>query len=296
LSYELRDKLVVAISSRALFDLEAENDIFEYQGIDEYYKHQLANQNIPLEKGSAYRFVENLLSINHHFDDNLVEVIILSRNNAATALRIGNSIEYHNLPIERSAWTAGESVSRYLEAFKVDLFLSLNSDDVSSAVKAGVAAATMLPNKYDNATDDKIVRIAFDGDAVIFGAESEKIYQEQGLEAFLEHERTNSDNPLSQGPFFKFLKVISNIQDKFEFEKSPIRTALVTARNSTTSKRVLSTLNIWGVRVDAAFFQGGVSKDEVLNAFGADIFFDDQDAHLQKSRTKTPSAKVPFNI
>lgn len=296
MAYELKDKLVVAISSRALFDLEVENDIFQYHGIDEYYKHQLSNQNKPLEKGSAYRFIENLLSINHHFNDNLVEVIILSRNNAATALRIGNSIEYHKLPIERSAWTAGESVSRYLEAFKVDLFLSLNSDDVNSAVKAGVAAATMLPNKYDNTTNDNIVRIAFDGDAVIFGAESEKIYQEQGLEAFLEHERINSDNPLTQGPFFKFLKVISSIQDKFEFEKSPIRTALVTARNSTTSKRVLSTLNIWGVRVDAAFFQGGVSKDEVLSAFGADIFFDDQDTHLQKSRTKTPSAKVPLNI
>ncbi len=294
MSYELKDKLVIAISSRALFDLEAENEIFLNKGIGEYYKHQLENQTVPLEKGSAFRFIENLLAINENFDDKLVEVIILSRNNAATALRIGHSIEFHNLNIERSAWTAGESVSRYLEAFRVDLFLSTHNDDVQDAVNLGIAAATILPKRYNDTSSDGIVRIAFDGDAVLFGEESEKIYQEHGLDAFMEHEKVNANNPLSKGPFFKFLKVISSIQDKFDLEQSPIRTALVTARNSTTSKRVLSTLNLWGVRVDAAFFQGGVSKDEVLHAFGADIFFDDMDSHLDKAIHKTPSAKVPY--
>lgn len=294
MAYDLRDKLVIAISSRALFDLEKENKIFENKGLDEYYRHQLKNQDKPLEIGTAYRFIKNFLNINKYFDDKLIEVIILSRNNAATALRIGHAIEHHKLNIERSAWTAGENVAKYLEAFKVDLFLSANSDDVQDAVNCGVAAATIIPHKHSITGDEDIVKIAFDGDAVIFGDESEKIYQEQGLDAFLEYERANAKNPLSKGPFFKFLKVISSIQDKFGFEKSPIKTALVTARNFTTYERVLRTLDAWGVKVDEAFFQGGVNKHEVIEAFGADIFFDDQDAHLTHTKDRTPSAKVPY--
>ena len=139
-----------------------------------------------------------------------------------------------------------------------------------------------------------MVKIAFDGDAVIFGDESEKLYQKDGLEAFIEHERNNAKNPLSKGPFFKFLKTISEIQDKFPMESSPIRTALVTARNFSTHERVLGTLEGWGVRVDEAFFQGGVQKYEVIKAFGADIFFDDQDTHLLDTARETPSAKVPY--
>ena len=139
-----------------------------------------------------------------------------------------------------------------------------------------------------------MVKIAFDGDAVIFGDESEKIYQESGLEAFIAHERNHAKNPLSKGPFFKFLKTISEIQDRFPMEASPIRTALVTARNFSTHERVLGTLEGWGVRVDEAFFQGGVQKYEVIKAFGADIFFDDQDTHLEHTSKETPSAKVPY--
>jgi len=138
-----------------------------------------------------------------------------------------------------------------------------------------------------------MVKIAFDGDAVIFGGESQKIYDEQGLEAFIAHERAHAKEPLSQGPFFKFLKTLSEIQTRFPMERSPIRTALVTARNYTTHERVLGTLDAWGVRVDEAFFQGGVDKYEVIQAFGADIFFDDQDAHLVPASEATPSAKVP---
>ncbi len=294
LAYQLDNKLVIAISSRALFDLEIENKIYEDKGLEEYYKHQLNNQDIPLEVGTAYRFIKNFLNINRYFDDKLIEVIILSRNNAATALRIGKSIEHYKLNIERSAWSAGESVVKYLQAFKVDLFLSAHSQDVQEAINAGVAAATILPHKHTSQNETDIVKIAFDGDAVIFGDESEKVYQEEGLEAFLEHEKTNAKNPLSKGPFFKFLKVISNIQDRFGFEKSPIKTALVTARNFTTYERVLKTLDTWGVKVDEAFFQGGVTKHEVVEAFGADIFFDDQDVHLEKTAPKTPSAKVPY--
>jgi len=294
MAYDLQDKLVIAISSRALFDLEKENEIFDKEGLESYYQHQLENIENPLSKGSAFRFISNLLAINEKFDNRLIEVIILSRNNAATGLRIGRSIEHYDLDIDRSGWTAGASVSRYLEAFKVDLFLSAHSDDVQDAVNSGVAAATIIPHTPNSAEEGDMVRIAFDGDAVLFGDESEKIYKEKGLEAFIEHERVNAKNPLSKGPFFKFLKTISDIQKKFPMEQSPIRTALVTARNFSTHERVLGTLEGWGVRVDEAFFQGGVEKYEVIKAFGADIFFDDQDVHLEGTSKETPSAKVPY--
>ena len=294
MAYDLQDKLVIAISSRALFNLEEENAIFDQEGLESYYKHQLKNLDNPLAKGSGFRFVQNLLAINERFDNKLIEVIILSRNNAATGLRIGRSIEHFNLDIERTGWTAGTPVARYLEAFKVDLFLSVHDQDVEEAVNSGVAAATILPHTPITSEEGNIVKIAFDGDAVIFGDESEKVYQEGGLEAFIAHERENAKNPLSKGPFFKFLKTISEIQDKFPMESSPIRTALVTARSFSTHERVLGTLEGWGVRVDEAFFQGGVQKYEVIKAFGADIFFDDQDAHLEHASKETPSAKVPY--
>jgi len=265
MAYDLKNKLVIAISSRALFNLEEENAIFDEEGLESYYKHQLEHLNNPLTKGSAFRFVQNLLAINKKFED-----------------------------IERTGWTAGTPVARYLEAFKVDLFLSVHTPDVEEAVNSGVAAATILPHTPITSQESDMVKIAFDGDAVIFGDESEKVYQEKGLEAFIEYERTNAQNPLSKGPFFKFLKTISEIQDKFPMEGSPIRTALVTARNFSTHERVLGTLEGWGVRVDEAFFQGGVQKYEVIKAFGADIFFDDQDTHLKHTSKETPSAKVPY--
>ena len=294
MAYDLQDKLVIAISSRALFSLEEENSIFDKEGVEAYYNYQLSRVDDLLSKGSAFKFVQNLLAINKKFDNKLIEVIILSRNNAATGLRIGRSIEHYNLDIERTGWTAGTPVSRYLDAFKVDLFLSVHPQDVEEAVNSGVAAATILPHTPITSEESDMVKIAFDGDAVLFGDESERIYQEEGLEAFIEHERENAKHPLSQGPFFKFLKTISEIQDKFPMERSPIRTALVTARNFSTHERVLGTLEGWGVRVDEAFFQGGVQKYEVVKAFGADIFFDDQDTHLVHTSKETPSAKVPY--
>jgi len=292
--YDLKDKLVIAISSRALFDLEAENAIYDEQGLEAYYRHQLAHMDDPLQPGSGFRFVRNLLQINARFDTPLIEVIILSRNNAATGLRIGRTIEHYGLPIERSGWTAGTPVARYLSAFKVDLFLSAYTPDVEEAIAGGFAAATILPHTPIHDAESDMVKIAFDGDAVIFGGESQKIYDEQGLEAFIAHERAHAGELLSQGPFFKFLQTLSEIQARFPMEQSPIRTALVTARNYTTHERVLGTLDAWGVRVDEAFFQGGVDKYEVIRAFGADIFFDDQDTHLVPASEATPSAKVPY--
>lgn len=295
MGYDLSNKLVVAVSSRALFDLEEENKIFEEKGLDDYYKYQLENENKPLKKGTGYRLIENLLKINSYFssEDKQVEVIILSKNNAATSLRITNAINECNLDIVRSGWTSGNDLSTYLKAFKVDLFLSANDADVINAIKGGVAAAKILQSHegVHNSLGDQ-VRVAFDGDAVLFSEASELVYKEHGLEAFIEHEKCNKDNPMEKGPFAKFLLTISTIQKKFKDKESPIRTALVTARSAPTHERVIKTLNTWGVRVDEAFFLGGSDKYEVLEAFGADIFFDDQDVHLNLSSSVVPSAKV----
>ena len=295
MSYNLQDKLVVSVSSRALFDLETENSIFEEKGLEAYYQYQLDMENEPLEKGTGFRLVENLLKINRFFenDNKQVEVIVLSKNNAATSLRITNAIHGYGLDIIRSGWTSGNSISNYLKAFKVDLFLSADDADVISAIKNGVAAAKILPShKEVHNSKGEQVRIAFDGDAVLFSEESELIYKQHGLEAFIEHEKQNRNNPLSQGPFAKFLLTISKIQEKFKDKESPIRTALVTARSAPSHERVIKTLNVWGVRIDESFFLGGTDKYEVLEAFGADIFFDDQDVHLNKSSSVVPSAKV----
>lgn len=295
MAYNLKDKLVVAVSSRALFDLEAENKVFEEKGLDVYYQYQLENENKPLQKGTGYRLIENLLKINQHFsaDEKQVEVIILSKNNAGTSLRITNAINEHKLDILRSGWTSGNDTSSYLKAFKVDLFLSADDTDVINAIQNGAAAAKILPSQQNvhHSLGDQ-VRIAFDGDAVLFSEASELVYKEHGLEAFIKHEQDNKDNPLDKGVFAKLLFTIANIQKKFKDKASPIRTALVTARSATTHERVIKTLNVWDVRIDEAFFLGGSEKYEVLEAFGADIFFDDQDVHLEKSVNVVPSAKV----
>ena len=295
MAYDLKEKLVVAVSSRALFDLEEENKIFEEKGLDSYYNYQLKNENVALEKGTGYRLIENLLKINQHFKDKQVEVLVLSKNNAGSSLRITNAIKEHNLDITRSGWTSGSDISTYLKAFKVDLFLSADEKDVLNAIKNGVAAAKILPTSTD--IKDSLgsqVRIAFDGDAVLFIEESELVYKEKGLEAFVEHEKENKDNPMKKGPFAKFLLTIASLQHKFKDKQSPIRTALVTARSAPTHERVIRTLNVWGVRIDEAFFLGGSEKAEILEAFRADIFFDDQDVHLNSSSSKVPSAKVVY--
>ena len=298
MTYSFEDKLVVAVSSRALFDLEKENKVFEEKGETEYYKYLLDNENAPLQKGTGYRLIENLLKINQYFDKNekKVEVLILSKNNAATSVRIMNAIKEYGLDIVRSAWTSGDSKSGYLQAFDVDLFLSADEEDVKSATRSGIAAARILPSTsvVHNERDKKEqVRIAFDGDAVLFSEESELIFKKHGVEKFQEHEIKNKDNPLGEGPFANLLRALASLQEKFgDKEYSPIRTALVTARSAPAHERVIKTLNQWGVRVDEAFFLGGSEKTKILQAFGADIFFDDQDIHLERSSPVVPSAKV----
>lgn len=272
MSYNLNDKLVIAITSRALFDLEYENTIYNEKGLTEYTKYQVENENDILKSGTAFSLVKALLDLNDKFNTPIVQVIIMSRNSPETGLRVFNSIEKLGLGIVRAAFTGGENIAKYLSAFDIDLFLSKNEFDVQEAIDAGFAAALIYDVPKDYTPDDKEIRIAFDGDAVIFSDESESIYRKNGLEAFLEHEKANAEKILPDGPFAKLLRTISTIKVKYP---DILRIAVITARNNPAHKRVILTLRQWGVKVDEAFFLGGVEKKAVLKAFNAHIFFDD---------------------
>ena len=293
--YDLKNPLVIGISSRALFDLEAENRIFEEQGVSAYEEYQVRHEKDLLPKGPAFPLVEAFLGLNGLDENRLVEVIVMSRNSPNTSLRIFNSIDHYGLDITRAALSGGAPIAPYLKAFETDLFLSAHRTDVQQAIDSGIAAGRILAGSLPDRVPTDQIRIAFDGDAVLFSADSEWIYQHRGLDAFSEHERSKADIPMEEGPFAKFLKTIAHIQSRFQDrESSPIRTALVTSRSAPAHERAIKTLRQWGVRVDEAFFLGGVSKREVLSAFGAHIFFDDQLSHAQPASALVPSAVVPY--
>lgn len=287
--------LVIGISSRALFDLTKENEIFEKEGLDAYSTYQIEHEDDVLKPGSGFALVKALLHLNTLSPQRLVEVIIMSRNSADTSLRVFHSIDHYGLDITRAVLSGGESLANYLESFGVDLFLSADEEDVQSAVDAGFAAGIIYPHlKRYPAEQLQQIRIAFDGDAVLFSDESEKIYQEKGLKAFVEYEKVNAKKPLPKGPFANFLKTLSKLQENFPPNQAPIRTALVTARNAPAQERVIRTLRAWNVRIDEAFFLGGMQKKDILQKFGAHIFFDDQDVHASPASEVVPSARVPY--
>ena len=291
--YSLDDKLVVGISSRALFDLEQENKIYETEGLDAYSAYQVEHENDILRPGTAFPLVKALHNLNTN-GSYLTEIIIVSRNSADTSLRIFNSIHHYGLDISRAALVGGASIAPYLTPFRTDLFLSANEADVREALAAGVAAGLICSNPpIDPTKETPQIRIAFDGDAVLFSDEAERIFQEEGLEAFAEHERENAQKPLPEGPFAKLLKTISVIQNSYPKDSGPIRTALVTARSAPAHERVVRTLRAWNVRIDEAFFLGGIQKSEILKAFDADIFFDDQAVHTDPASKLVPAARVP---
>ena len=296
MALELDDKLVIGVSSRALFDLEEENRIFEEEGLAAYAAYQIEHEKDILRPGTAFPLVRALERLNED-GRHMTEIIIMSKNTADTSLRVFNSIEHYKLNISRAALVGGMPMAPYLGTFRTDLFLSANEEDVQEAVNAGFAAGIIcdhagLPIAPE--ADIPQIRIAFDGDAVIFSDEAERIYQAQGLAAFAEHEKKNAGNPLPEGPFAKFLKTLSVIQKTFPTGKVPIRTALVTARNAPSHERVVRTLRAWDVRIDEVFFLGGIAKSDILRAFGANIFFDDQKVHTDRAASVVPSARVPY--
>lgn len=292
---DFNDKLVIAISSQALFDLSESHQVFEKEGLAAYSQYQIAHEAEPLEPGEAFPLVQKLLRINEQFEHPRVEVILLSRNSADTGLRIFNSIEHHSLNVTRAAFCGGRSPYRYVGAFGCHLFLSTHGEDVSNALNHGVAAAMLLASAQPRVNDNEL-RFAFDGDAVLFSDEAERVYKSQGLEAFSRSEKAAAKTPLSGGPFKNFLQALHRLQAEFPPETGPIRTALVTARSAPAHERVVLTLRDWNIRIDESLFLGGLDKRAFLKAYGADVFFDDQLQHCQSASQSVATGHVPHGV
>lgn len=291
------DKLVIAMSSRALFDLEAGHRVYMDEGVEAYSQYQIEHEDEILAPGVAFHLAQKLLALNTPDAEHpRVEILLLSRNSADTGLRVFNSIEQHGLNISRAAFTSGESPFRYVSSFGAHLFLSAELEDVQATLDAGFAAATIIPAAA-NEPDSNELRIAFDGDAVLFSDEAEKIYQERGLAAFTESEKAAAKSPLPGGPFKGFLSALHQIQAGYPPDDCPIRTALVTARSAPAHERVIRTLREWNIRIDEALFLGGLPKGAFLREFGADIFFDDQPQHIESASIEHVAAgHVPHGV
>ena len=303
--YAIENKLVVAVASSALFDLTESDQVFREHGEDAYREFQRNNKDVCLRKGVAFPFVKRFLRINKAYPEKLpVEVVLLSRNDPETGLRVFSSIAKHGLDITRAAFLSGKSPYEYIPAFNVSLFLSANPNDVRDSVEAGHPAGTVLPTtEYDDKDDgDQELRVAFDFDGVIADDEAEKVYQKSGnLDMFQQYETGKASVPHAPGPLadlFKKLSFFQKLERKREREDSSyrriLRTAIVTARNAPAHERVVTTLQQWGVAPDETFFLGGIEKFRVLKVLRPHIFFDDQMSHLASAAGTVPSVHIPF--
>ena len=295
MAYSVEGKLVVAISSRALFDFEEENRVFERDGEGAYIALQFARLDVPARPGVAFPLVKKLLAFNTA-QAQRVEVVVLSKNDPVSGLRVFNSAKSEALNLERGVFTRGRRPYHYLEPLKANLFLSANENDVMGALEAKVPAARVYPESTQAASRHAgEVRIAFDGDAVLFSDEAERIYQRDGLEAFTRHETAHALKPLPPGPFKPLLEALHRLQAE-EALPMKIRTALVTARSAPAHERAVRTLMDWNITVDEAMFLGGLDKGEFLKAFEPDFFFDDQRGHVDSARQHVAAGHVPFGI
>ncbi|XP_003215505.1 cytosolic 5'-nucleotidase 1B [Anolis carolinensis] len=303
-----QNAITVAVSSRALFDMVEERKIYEEQGLEKYVEYQQANENVTLKPGPAFSFVKALEQVNARLrelypdDEELFDIVLMTNNHAQVGVRLINSINHYGLLIERFCMTGGKSPVGYLKAYLTNLYLSADSEKVQEAIEAGIASATLFTGNKKVPFDDKQLRVAFDGDAVLFSDESEIIVKEHGLDRFFEHEQLNENKPLAQGPLKGFLEDLGRLQKKFYVKNerldSPIRTYLVTARSAASSgARVLKTLRSWGVQIDEALFLAGAPKGPVLAKIRPHIFFDDQMFHIEGARQLgTIAAHVPYGI
>lgn len=309
MAFDLSNTLVVGIAATALFDMDESDRMFNAArkadpatAVDNYRRYMQAREDEPLAPGTGYHLVKALLDLNRHRSSAdqapLVEVVVMSRNSPDTGIRVLKTIRHDRLGIVRSAFTGGESVADYMDAFDVDLFLTTNVEDAQKVIDSRQCAAAILRPPPANAPQipEGQVRIAFDGDAVLFSDASELVYKTQGLDAFHRQEDELQHTPMEEGPYASLLKKLGKLQQRLPIrvEYSPIRIAIVTARSSPSEMRVINTLRAWGVDVDEAFFLGGVGKDKVLKAFNPHIFFDDQDVHLEGAALLVPSGKVPY--
>ena len=295
--YTVEGKLVVAISSRALFDFEEENRIFDRDGEGAYIAMQFARLDVPARAGVAFPLVKKLLAFNTPKAQR-VEVVILSKNDPVSGLRVFRSAVKAGLQLERGVFTRGRNPYQYLDALKANLFLSANEADVMSALDSQCPAARVYPESAQAASrhaDE--VRIAFDGDAVLFSDEAERVYQRDGLEAFTRHETTHALQPLPPGPFKPLLEALHRLQAASGTEVPvKVRTALVTARSAPAHERAVRTLMEWNVAVDEAMFLGGLDKGAFLKAFEPDFYFDDQRGHIDSARVHVAAGHVPFGV
>lgn len=291
----LDGQLVVAISSRALFDFEEENRVFESGNDRDYMRLQLERLEQPAPPGVAFSLVRKLLAFNDAHARR-VEVVILSRNDPVSGMRVFRSARHYGLPIERGAFTRGQSPWRYLRPLRANLFLSAHLADVRAALDAGVPAAQVYPHSA-RATDahPNEVRIAFDGDAVLFSDEAERVYQSEGLNAFQAHEASKATQPLPGGPFKPLLEALHRLQAEGTSDMR-VRTALVTARSAPAHERAIRTLMNWGIDVDEAMFLGGLSKGPFLREFEPDFFFDDQTGHIESAAEHVPAGHVAAGV
>jgi 5'-nucleotidase len=293
----LEGQLVVAISSRALFDFEEENRVFELHDDSAYMQLQLQRLDQPARAGVAFSLVNKLLAFNEASAAGpRVEVVILSRNDPVSGMRVFRSAQHYGLAIQRGVFTRGQSPWRYLRPLNANLFLSANEADVRSALDAGVPAARVAPHST-RASDAHPgeVRIAFDGDAVLFSDEAERVYQRDGLDAFHRHERERSTTPLAPGPFKPLLEALHRLQ-RTPPRGMRIRTALVTARSAPAHERAIRTLMDWRIEIDEAMFLGGLAKGEFLREFEPDFFFDDQTRHVDAAAQHVPAGHVVAGV
>ena len=302
--YELENRLVIGVASSAVFDLSESDAVFRSDGEEEYRKYQEKNLNVPLPKGIAYPFIKRLLALNDlDSSDPLVEVVLLSRNDPDTGLRVMKTIEHYGLGMTRAIFMQGRSPYEYIPALNIALFLSGHKPDIEAAISLGHPAGQVLDSKFDDDENDKTLRIAFDFDGVLAGDESETVMQASGLTAFHDHEVKNVMQPHNPGPLKEFLVRVSKIQSAEESYKKQnpdyenrIRVSIVTARNAPSHERALKTLKSWGIMANDAFFLGGIEKGRILGVLKPHIFFDDQSAHLKSASAVAPSVHIPFGV
>jgi 5'-nucleotidase len=289
--------LVVALSSRALFDFEAENRVFEGRDDHAYMQLQLQRLDEPALPGVAFALARKLLAFNAGGAVPRVEVVILSRNDPVSGLRVFRSCQHYGLGVERGVFTRGESPWRYLRPLAAQLFLSANEADVRSALNAGVAAARVAPlGVAASAAHPQELRIAFDGDAVLFSDQAEQVYQREGLLAFHQHESRRAAQPLAPGPFKPLLQALLGLRQAGGASGMRVRTALVTARSAPAHERAIRTLMDWRIEVDEAMFLGGLPKGEFLREFEPDFFFDDHPRHIESAAQHVPAGHVAHGV
>lgn len=296
------DKLVIAIASSALFKLDDADRIFREQGEDSYRAYQRKHEDAHLQPGVAFPFVRRLLALNR-LDDAPIDVVLLSRNDPDTGLRVMNSIEAYQLGITRAAFVKGKDPQRYIGAFDASLFLSANEQDVRAALELGSPAGLVLESLSDDDSADNELRIAFDFDGVLADDSSEAVFRNAGVQGFNDNERQYADIACEVGPLHGLFHKIARLQqrDKQRARQDPnyqtrVRVAIITARGAPAHKRVVTSLRTWGIEVDEAFFLAGLRKTAILKVFRPHLFFDDQQGHLEEAAQVAPCVHVPFGV